>query len=496
MTIPEVLVFLLIMYVLINPIMGAYSFTHPPRIRISFRTPEDLAVPYDKVTLVATDGVELKGWYIHSQNGAAVILLHGHSGNRLGLMFHAEKLVQAGYGVLMFDLRAHGNSGGRIFARSEAGVQDVQTAVSFLSKRADVQAGKIGVMGLSVGGLFALHAAARTVAIHAVATDGASPATLSDLPAPRSFLDRFLRYPVQRYYLAASQWFARQPELTPSLSIIPRLRQPLLFISTGRGVEQRMVRQYYAVAKTHKQLWEVPEAEHANGWLARPAEYTHQLISFFDYALLHKELPPPPTASVENFQGKTADSSAPHIAYDATLSLAAANGIALLIFPLVYLLLFVPYQMIWGVSFWQLISIQNYPPWWVVVPLFIGSILVHELLHVVGYRWVGKVDKTAVLLGMNWKLLTPYAHCKAPLTARAYRLSVILPGLLLGVLPGLIGLLLGSSFWVVWAALMLVTAGGDAAILWAVRDVPAETLVLDHPTRAGCSVLKEPGEME
>lgn len=488
MTFAEVIVFLLIMYVLINPVYAAYMFTHPPRIRISFRTPEDLGVPYEKVSLIAKDGAELKGWYISSRNGAVVILLHGHSGNRLGLMFHAETLVEEGYGVLMFDLRAHGSSGGRFFARSEQGVQDVLTAVSYLSKRPDVQPGKMGVMGLSVGGLFALHAASHTITLRAIATDGASPAVMADLPPADSWLDKLLRYPIQQYYMRLCRLFSRQPELLPTLSVIPRLTQPVLFISTGRAAEQRMVRQYYRAAKSAKQLWEVPEAAHATAWHARSEEYARQLVAFFDQHLLKKEPPPPPLATVESFQGKTAESTS-LATYDATLSLAWANMVALLMLPLVYLLFFLPYQLIWGRSpFEAVIYLQaaNLP---IILLVFVGGILVHELLHAAGYLWVGGVPKTAVKIGMKWAYLTPYAHCKAPLTARAYRISVLLPGLVLGILPGLAGVALGSLPLLLWGALMVVSAGGDSAVLWAVRHVPPHAQVLDHPSLAGCVVL-------
>jgi hypothetical protein len=269
----------------------------------------------------------------------------------------------------------------------------------------------------------------------------------------------------------------------------------LLFISTGRGNEQRMVRRYYAAAQSAKQLWEVPEAAHANGWLARPEAYAHQLVSFFDQALLNKERPAPPEATVQNFQGKTAESD-PRVAYDATLSLAMANLVAILMAPLAYLLLLLPYQWVSGQLWTAAVLTTTFPSFPVFLLLFVISIFIHEGLHLLGYVWVGKVDKTAVKMGMNWKMLTPYAHCKAPLTARAYRIAVFLPGLVLGILPGLAGVVTGSFFWVIWGALMLITAGGDAAVLWAVRRVPAHALVLDHPSRAGCHVLKDHEDLD
>jgi hypothetical protein len=36
-----------------------------------------------------------------------------------------------------------------------------------------------------------------------------------------------------------------------------------------------------------------------------------------------------------------------------------------------------------------------------------------------------------------------------------------------------------------------LAAGGDAAVLWAVRRVPGTSKVLDHPKKVGCQVLEE-----
>src|SRR4051794_1380906 len=70
----------------------------------------------DDVEIHAGDGIPLRGWYIHSQNGngQAVILLHGLGDNRLGTIGYAEILLKHGFSVLMPDARAHGESGGAL----------------------------------------------------------------------------------------------------------------------------------------------------------------------------------------------------------------------------------------------------------------------------------------------------------------------------------------------------------------------------------------------
>jgi uncharacterized protein len=492
MSFPELVVFIIIMYVVIRPIYAAYLFTHPPRLRVSFRTPADLGASYEDVTLNSQDGVRLSGWYVPSRNGAAVILLHGHGGNRLGVMFHAEVLIKAGYGVLMFDLRAHGSSGGRLFTRGKEMVDDVLAAVAYLSKQPDVTADGIGIFGVSVGGLVAIQAAARTVAIRAVAADGASPATLRDLPPPRAWFDRLVNRPLNHYYMRAVYFFSRTATLPPLMETLPRLAlRPLFLIATGRTAEQQLTRQFYEAAGQPKMLWEIPEAAHAAGWRARPEIYAEKLTAFFDAALLRQNAGPLTGHFVDQPAPDAAEQgiSADAVAYDATISMLAANGIALIMLPVAFILLALPYWLIWGNRLSGTSITLTLPS---LVTMLLGlavAIVVHELLHAAGCVLLGKASLSAVSFGFNWKALAPFAHCRAPLTARAYRVTVALPGLLLGLLPGMAGVLSGSLLLLVGGILMLVAAGGDAAVLWAMRRVPGDATVLDHPSRAGCRVL-------
>ncbi len=491
----QLLVFLLIMYFLIRPLVAGFQFARPPRLRVSFFTPTNLGVTYEDVTLTSSDGVELAAWYIPSRNQAAIILLHGHSGNRLGVMHQAEALVKAGYGVLMYDLRAHGSSGGRRFARSQAGVDDLLTAVSYLSKRPEINAAGIGVMGVSVGGLFALQAAAQTVAIRAVVADGPSLATEADMPPATSLFAQIGLWQ-QRHFMQAARWFARHEPLPPNLDSVTRLGgRPLFLISTGQGGEAALVQQLADVAEA-AMLWQIPEARHAQGWRARPDEYSHKLVSFFDETLVRRDnarIALPSLLETEAVAGAKGGETAvlPPFAYEATVSMFWANVMAFLMLPLAFVLLWLPYRWLWEewpfVPFFELTLSGAL----VLILVFLLSTIVHELLHAVGFRWAGGVPFDRIKFGFSWLGLAPFAHCRDPLRAAAYRHAVLLPGLMLGVLPGLLGVALQRPLLVMWATLMLLAAGGDTAVLWAARKVPGNALVLDHPDKVGCQVLPE-----
>lgn len=125
-------------------------------------------------------------------------------------------------------------------------------------------------------------------------------------------------------------------------------------------------------------------------------------------------------------------------------------------------------------------------PMWVVVAVSLASIAAHELLHAVGFRAFGRLAWADMRFGIMWWALAPYASARAPLTARAYRWSALLPGLVLGVVPLLAGLALVSPALTVYGSVMFAAAGGDLAALWGMRRVPADAIVIDSPRCVGC----------
>lgn len=80
-------------------------------------------------------------------------------------------------------------------------------------------------------------------------------------------------------------------------------------------------------------------------------------------------------------------------------------------------------------------------------------------------------------------------HCTEPLEVKAYRIGACLPGVLLGVVPALIGIISGSGELLLWGLLFTLAARGDMLVVWLIRHVPAEQLIEDHPHCAGCYVI-------
>jgi len=121
--------------------------------------PPDLPFQVEEVTFAGGDDLRLAGWKVPSQNGATVILLHGYGGNRLGMLWHAKQLVSAGYGVLMYDERASGESQGTRRSYGWEDPPDARGAARYIKTEAGRQE-RIGIAGCSIGGQIAVQSAA------------------------------------------------------------------------------------------------------------------------------------------------------------------------------------------------------------------------------------------------------------------------------------------------------------------------------------------------
>jgi uncharacterized protein len=134
------------------------------------RTPADVGLAYEDAAFKATDGVDLQGWFVPREGdgaGPAVVFVHGWLWNRLGnqggqipvadkdvdFLPAAKALHDAGYHVLLFDLRNHGESGSRPpITYGPREVRDYEGALGYLRARADVDNARIGALGCSMGG--------------------------------------------------------------------------------------------------------------------------------------------------------------------------------------------------------------------------------------------------------------------------------------------------------------------------------------------------------
>lgn len=234
----------------------------------------------EDISFRTKDGLLLRGWFAPGHNRDAIVFVHGLWNNRAAFLAEAEELARHGHGVLLYDSRASGESEGRLATFGDRERLDIKGALDFLGTRADVNPGKVGLFGCSVGGSAVALVGAEDPRVQAVVL---GPTWLSldaelhaDLRWPKASAMSLL------YRLAGVDVDAVRP-VDMVHSIAPR---PLLMISGSKDDDTppRIMAALQAAAPGAER-WVVPGAGHCRYVDASPIEYVQHLDVFFDKAL-------------------------------------------------------------------------------------------------------------------------------------------------------------------------------------------------------------------
>jgi dienelactone hydrolase len=279
---------LLLAVVLAFVVGVSVAVTNVPRPSVG-ATPDSRGLAYADVDLDTGDGVRLAGWYVASTNRAAVVLLHGAGSTRSDVLDQAAVLARHGFGVLMIDARGHGDSTGRAMDFGWHGDADIAAATDYLAGRPDVDPGRIGLVGMSMGGEEAIGASASNPRVRAVVAEGATARTAAD----ESWLsDEFgVRGLVQE------QLERLQDVVTDALtsaSVPTSMHHAIetsgatryLVITAGEVAEEGHAASYLAAAAPQRvEIWSVAGSAHTAGLRTEPGAWEDRVITFLDDAL-------------------------------------------------------------------------------------------------------------------------------------------------------------------------------------------------------------------
>ncbi len=263
------------------PVAVAITQTHKYREPIG-APPTDA---FEEVTFRSSDGLDLSGWYAPSRNRAAVIVVHGGGGDRMGARAHARLVARHGYGVLVYDSRGRGRSEGSPNAYGWGWEKDVAGALDFLAKRPDVDAGHVGGLGLSTGADVLIEVAATRRDLRAVVAEGATGRSWGDF---RSLPEGGPEGPFLWVGLNATRVLSGSSPGPPLEQLVARVAPtPLLLIAAGRFPGERDFNLVYAgAAREPFEFWDIRDGHHTAAIRERPAEYRRRAIGLFDRALL------------------------------------------------------------------------------------------------------------------------------------------------------------------------------------------------------------------
>ncbi|NWG19618.1 MAG: alpha/beta fold hydrolase [Chloroflexi bacterium] len=268
-----------------------------------WRYPADLQLHAEDVTFASPDGVTLRGWFIHrtgddGRPAPAIVFIHGwpwnRCGNRAGATILPDRTVdflgpaaafsQAGFHVLLFDVRNHGVSDARppvTFGVNEA--HDVRGAVAMLRTRPDVDGERIGLIGYSMGANAALRAAPDCAPIRGIVAVQPTSASIFAPNAARDVLGpagpALIRIGGLVHRAAGSPPFSA---IAPTAWVHRLHDNDVLYVQGGGDRWGSLADVEAMVANTPRAhpLIVAPSSERYGGYLY-VAEHTDEFIAFF-----------------------------------------------------------------------------------------------------------------------------------------------------------------------------------------------------------------------
>ncbi|RYY02071.1 MAG: alpha/beta fold hydrolase [Gammaproteobacteria bacterium] len=261
---------------------------------ICCETPKDYgAAVFENIQLRSPDGATIAGWYVAptQQTGDVIILIHGNGYDRRGTDFQTRALIAAGYGVLLYDLRDHGESVGRLnaFNRMQAYASDLQIVINYLKQKPEINPRHIGVVGISLGSFATLNSTTETLnSFRALWLDGLVFENFGALLPPRT-LREAAKYVFDTQTRNFAKWYYPDPIAPPTKllrEIIPTITQPeVMIVASGLDDRERSNNEILLpLMGGNKEMWFIKNAWHIGGRFEVPDEYRERMLAFFSKA--------------------------------------------------------------------------------------------------------------------------------------------------------------------------------------------------------------------
>lgn len=119
---------------------------------------------------------------------------------------------------------------------------------------------------------------------------------------------------------------------------------------------------------------------------------------------------------------------------------------------------------------------------------------VHELIHGACWAILTEHHFKDIEFGFMKQYLTPYCTCTVPLGKGPYIFGALMPLIILGIIPMIIGIVTGSIFVLSVGILMTDAAAGDIMIVWKLlryKSTAEHVVYMDHPTQAGGVIFEK-----
>ncbi len=271
-----------------------------PPFRIESLPPDPDAEPFSTRTV---DGITLRGClYRHTEQTprGLIVFCPEFASNHRSAMLYCSALSRAGFHVLAFDFRNHGDSDSMpgyepLHWLTHYEVIDLNTVINHVYSQPDLTELPLGLFGISRGGGAALYVAAQRQEVLRVATEGAFGTEMLMMAHARHFVPIAAPPALARLFpdwhiritITLARWISqrrRHCRYAMLERILPQLKEKPALVIAGMRDTYVLPAVAHEIARLIDQpdaVWTVAKAKHNLARSVKPDEYDRRLVEFF-----------------------------------------------------------------------------------------------------------------------------------------------------------------------------------------------------------------------
>jgi len=269
------------------PIAASFLITNS---RFHFRergpsTPEAVGLSVTPVEFMSQDNVPLRGWWSPGDDAMPVIIfVHGLNRSRLELLERGADANRRGYGVLLFDLRNHGESGKAYTTIGIFESRDVCAASQLVKEKAGTRPQIL--WGVSMGASSAILAAKQCPGFAAIISDSSFLSFRDTVAHHLGLIFRLPAFPIANLIVAITAYrMGFNPDDGDVEAAVHSINIPILFIAGGADRRMPPVlaeRMLNASPSPLKQFVIVPGAGHGEAYNTDRTTYLNSVYGFIE----------------------------------------------------------------------------------------------------------------------------------------------------------------------------------------------------------------------
>jgi pimeloyl-ACP methyl ester carboxylesterase len=276
----------LILFVVL-PVGASFLITNS-RFRFPERgpkTPESFGLSVAGAEFTSSDGIPLRGWWNPGDTAMPVIIfVHGLNRSRIELLERAAESNRRGYGVLLFDLRNHGESGKAYTTIGIFESRDVCAASQWVREKAGNRPQIL--WGVSMGASSALLAAKQCPGFAAIISDSSFLSFRDTVGHHLKLFFRLPAFPIANLIVAITALrMGFDPDDGDVDRAIREIKTPILFIagSADRRMPPALAEQMFRDSSNPlKEILIIPGAGHGEAFAKDRQQYLNSVYRFLE----------------------------------------------------------------------------------------------------------------------------------------------------------------------------------------------------------------------